>query len=177
MKVSEICGGVWREQPGPGWEQLTFPLRSSQRLRIAALATGAGSLAYAMELVLKGHWFVAAGLLVSAGLTVWRVRATRARNSSLPVQLTCASDGQLSLVLASGDIESVTLQPRSVRLGSHLLLILRGPKRTHCLLLGPDNLAPSELAALKRRLPTATAVPGTALHSLAASRGRSADPP
>jgi hypothetical protein len=92
-------------------------------------------------------------------------------------QLLCAGDGNLSLVFANHAVEAVSLSPSSLRLGRHLLLVLQGPIRVHRLLLGPDNLAPSELAALNRRLPTATVVPGTALHSLAAHRGRSAGQP
>lgn len=133
-------------------------------------------LAYTLELGWRGHPLAALAMLLATGMTAWRWRAWHAPNSSSALHLICAGDGRLTLVFADGSLEAVSLQPRSLRLGRHLLLVLQGPDRMHRLFIGPDNLASSELAALNRRLPMATVLPGTALHSDAAQRGRSADP-
>ncbi len=134
-------------------------------------------LACTFELGLRGHRFAALVMVPFTGVACWRWRAAHALDSSTPRHLICASDGRLSLVLASGNIEAVNLQPESLRLGRHLLLVLQGSNRRHRVFFGPDNLAASELAALNRRLPTATVIPGTAQHYVAAHRGRPADPP
>jgi hypothetical protein len=179
MKIPEVWPEEWGEpslhlRPAP--ERLELPLRPSPRLRIAARALAVALLAHTVELGLRGHPLAALAMLSFTGVAIWRWRAVHALDSSAPRHLVCDSDGRLSLVLASGNIEVVSLQPASLRLGRHLLLVLQGTDRRHRLWFGPDNLAASELAALNRRLPTATVVPGTAIHSVAAHRGRPADP-
>jgi hypothetical protein len=180
MKVRELWRGCWRDSPlqlRPAPERLELPLRPSPRLRGAALTSLLALLAYTLQLAVHGHLVAAAVMLLFTGAATWQWRLRSSQDGGSLRQLLCAGDGNLSLVFANHAVEAVSLSPSSLRLGRHLLLVLQGPTRVHRLLLGPDNLAPSELAALNRRLPTATVVPGTALHSLAAHRGRSAGQP
>ncbi len=180
MKIPNLCAGTRQEaslQLRPAPQLLELALYPSSRLRRAARCLVVALLAYTFELGFRGHPFAALALLLFTSVAAWRWRAWHALDSSTPRHLRCTSDGRLSLVSATGNVEEVSLQPESLRFGRHLLLVLRGSTRRHRVLLGPDNLAPGELAALNRRLPMATVVPGTALHSLAAHRGRPADPP
>jgi hypothetical protein len=180
MQIPNLWREGWREpalQLRPAPERLELPLRSSPRLRVAARSLLVALSAYTFELGLRGHPCAAVAMLLFTGVAAWRWQAAHRPDASTPRHFICGIDGRLTLVLEGGHIEAVSLRPESLHLGRHLLLVLQGSNCRHRVWLGPDNLAASELAALNRRLPAATVIPGTALHSLAAHRGRPADPP
>lgn len=136
---------------------LELPLRPSPRLRLAHRVLLVMMTLYALELWLGGHSLAApAMLLLAAGC------ALRRRPANGPGTLVLATDGRLFLRLGSAT-EQVHLSAASLRLGSHLLLVLRAGQRTVRVLLGPDNLSPELLAACQRRLPRSAST-GTALH-------------
>ncbi len=152
---------------------LELPLRPAPRLRVARRVLLLLILGYALELTLTGHRaMMLLALLAATGFgPVPRVfRADR----KIPDHLLLLPDGRL-WISYSGAVEEVTLQPESMRLGPHLLLVLRDGRHSLRLLLGPDNLAAADLAALRRRLPSGPVAPATALHSPPAS-GSQPDP-
>lgn len=102
---------------------------------------------YVLELVLEGHLVGAVLAVVLVVFGVWPGRAEPWR------RLRVEPDGQLLLISQGGESLEVRLGPGGVRLGQHLLLVLRSGRGLHRLLLGPDNLTAGQLAALKRRLP------------------------
>lgn len=124
----------------------------------------ASALLLTAELAWRGH-FVAAPvvvlLVVALGLH-WR-RTLRMRPES-PRRLLLAADGRFHVMTVGGGVDPVHLDPAGIRLGRHLLLLLRGGGR-YRLLLGPDNVEPAVLAALGRRLAGAVAPAATAIHS------------
>jgi hypothetical protein len=140
-------------------ETLELPLLRSRRLRLATRVFMAAVLLHALELALMEHLVAApSALLLAAGIA-----ARRTRPGESPHCLVLAADGRLFLCWREREMEQVQLLPASLRLGSHLLLILRGNRRTFRVLLGPDNLSAHLLAAFKRRLP-GPGHAGTALH-------------
>ena len=107
---------------------------------------------YATELLLLGHALAGSAVLAMvAGL--WWLRQREARpHRCCPRRLLIAADGRLHILTVGGALAEVSLDPASLRLGPWLLLVLRGEGRVMRLLLGPDNLDPSQLAALRWRL-------------------------
>jgi hypothetical protein len=165
--VKALLIPLWRRpplRPCPAPETLELPLLASPRLRIAARVFLLLILTYVVELWLTGHRLAAPMVLLAA--VGCMSRRTPASEGSLCLVL--AADGGLFLRSRRGAMEEVQLGPASLRLGSHLLLELRGSRRTVRVLLGPDNIAPDLLAAFKRRLP-GTGPVGTALHSVPAT--------
>ena len=167
-------GRLWREpalQLRTASESLELPLLPSPRLRSARRLLLSLIGLYVLELLWTGHW-------LAALLTVLAATTFRHRRASVadPCCLVLAADGRLFLRRTTGLDEEVRLSPASLRLGLHLLLVLRGKRSTIRLLLGPDNLAPVLLAALKRRLPSGTVVLATALHSVAAQGSKAQQP-
>jgi hypothetical protein len=154
---------LWRRpspRPRAAPEVLELPLLPSARLRIATRVLLAAILLYAVELMLMGHRVAAPlVLLIMAGITA----RGDIRQPESPRCLVLAADGRLFLCGRERGTAEVQLGSASLRLGPHLLLVLRGHSRTFRLLLGPDNLPPHLLAAFKRRLPE-TGDAGTALH-------------
>lgn len=153
---------LWR-RPAPrlraAAEVLELPLLPSSRLRIATGVFLATILLHAVELMLMSQPVAAPlVLLIATGM-----RARRTGQQESPRCLVLAADGRLFLCWREQHMEEVQPGPASLRLGPHLLLVLRGHGRTFRLLLGPDNLPPHLLAAFKRRLPE-TGDAGTALH-------------
>jgi hypothetical protein len=116
---------------------------------------GGLALLHVAELWRHGHQLAATVTLLSgAGGWAWqRARRPRARQ---PRRLLVTADGRVFLQLRDGAVEQASVGAASLRLGSTLLLVLRCGKRRHRLLLGPDNLARGQLAALQRRLPRGT---------------------
>ncbi len=152
---------LWRCPPPqacPAPADLELPLLPSPRLRIAIRMMLLMSLLYALELWLSGHRLAAPAMLLLAASCARRRRPT----SDGPRTLVLATDGRLFLRHGQA-MEQVQLAPASLRLGSHLLLVLRAGRRTVRGLLGPDNLPPELLAACQRRLPRSAST-GTALH-------------
>jgi hypothetical protein len=127
-------------------------------------------LLYMMELLLTGHQMAAMAVAVLAACGSWPCRQRMGARCAAPRSLILATEGRLFLETGEGRLQQVWLRPESLRLGPHVLLVLTAHDRTIRLLLGPDNLAAAQLAALKCRLPAGPAPPGTALHSPAASR-------
>jgi hypothetical protein len=171
------CAGLLRNlwwlpqlQLRPVASRLELPLRPSPWLRNARWMLRAAILLYAVELLLGHHWLAALLVALSAASGLWRGSSSQLRG------LLLAADGRLFLSVHCGGTEEVWLRPESLRIGAHLLLVLRGRHRTCRLLLGPDNLAADELAALKRRLPPEASRP-TGVHSVAAPGSKSSDPP
>jgi hypothetical protein len=165
---------LWRPpplRPCPAPEILELHLLPSSRLRVAVRLFLLMILLHALELWLTGHWLAAPLVLLAAAGYV--VRKKPAGHD--PCWLVLDRDGQMFLRSRRGSLEPVQLGAASLRLGSHLLLILRGSHRTIRLLLGPDNLAPDLLAAFKRRLP-GTSPAGTALHSVPATGSKPRSP-
>jgi hypothetical protein len=121
-----------------------------------------------LELMLTGHWLAAGAVAVTAVLGGWP--PGQGKSGRRPRQLVIATDGRLLLDYPEGEMKEAQLLRQSMRLGSHVLLVLAAGGHVHRLLLGPDNLNPGQLAALKCRLPAGSAPPGTALHSPAAPR-------
>jgi hypothetical protein len=156
-------------------EALELALRPSPRLRLARRALAIAVLLYLLELLLTGHRIAALAIALLVACSSWPWMARVGTSPAMPQRLVLATDGRLFLEHRGGSLEEVRLRPESLRLGSHVLLVLTGAGRTIRLLLGPDNLAPAQLAALQRRLPAGSAPPATALHSPAASRR--SDPP
>jgi hypothetical protein len=133
-------------------------------------------LLYALELVLRGHVFMA-GAVCALGFAWVRVRRKMLLfRPANPRKLQMTADGRL-LLHADAVGEEVSLQPSSLWLGRHVLLVLRGRARTWRLLLGPDNLDAAALAALSRRLPPATFPAGSALHSVTPQQAGISPPP
>lgn len=172
-RSAAIPHGLFRGQPlqlRPAPEALELPLRTSPRLRLARRALGLAVLLYTVELLLTGHWIAAPVIALLAACGSWPCRARTGASSATLHCLVLATDGRMFLEAGAGIAHEVWLRPESLRLGPHLLLVLASPGSTIRLLLGPDNLHPAQLAALKCRLPAGPAPPGTALHSPVASR-------
>lgn len=173
--------GLWwapspRLRPAP--ETLELPLQPSPRLRKARALLLSSIFLYGLELLLTGHWLALAATVgvAAVGFGPW-CRLPRSGRPE-PRHLVLAASGRLILTYPGDREEDVCLSARSLRLGSHLLLVLEGAGRTHRLLLGPDNLAPAELAALRRRLPAGpVAAAATALNSVAAPDSNPAHEP
>jgi hypothetical protein len=144
-------------------------LRVLRRLFLFAI------LLYAVELLLNRHWF-AAPLAMLASSAFGHRRAFAIATGGSADCLVVAPDGRLFLKSRAGGIEEVWLRPASLRLGPHLLLVLRSSGPDVRLLLGPDNLPAPLLAALNRRLLAGTVASGTALHWVTAS-GSKTQPP
>ncbi len=126
---------------------------------------------YATQLLLLGHWVVAAGLGVLALATKFALRRLAPQGSSAPRRLLLAADGRLHVTCMGGALEQVELGGESLWLGSAVLLVLRAPGRCHRVLLGRGNVDPAALAALRRRLRgAATMRPATAVDSGATHR-------
>ncbi len=157
-----------RVQLRPAPEALVLPLRRSSRLRLALRILSLGVLGYVLELILTGHALAAGAVALMSACGSWRWRR-RPGGAGLR-QLVVATDGRLFLGTRDGSMEEMQLRPQSLRLGPHVLLVLAARGHVHRLLLGPDNLTPAQLSALKCRLPMRPAPTGTALHSPAAPR-------
>jgi len=116
---------------------------------------------------LQGNQFLAAGIFAAAlvaSSVLWRWLWPGASRSVR--QLRLGQDGSTSLLTADGRRQVVALRPGSMRLGPYLLLVLRAEANRHRLLLGPENVDPGSLAALRRRLRRPPAVPGLAVDCL-----------
>jgi hypothetical protein len=123
---------------------------------------------YAAQLLLLGHWVMAAGLGLLALATKFALRQMTPRGSGAPRRLLLSADGRLHVACSGGALEQVELGGESLWLGSAVLLVLRAPGRCHRVLLGRGNVDPAALAALRRRLRgAATMRPATAVESKA----------
>ena len=130
-------------------------------------------LLHAAELLLRGHWVVAAGMgLIAAGTHLgWRSWLPQDADAARRLLLT--ADGSLYVHCIGGATRAVTLAGESLWLGSTVLLVLRSPGRTYRLLLGTGNLEAFALATLRRRLRgAAVAAPEPAVDSASGYRTR-----
>lgn len=153
---------LWREPlptlPGSA-RGVQFPLHPSRVAREGRWLMLTLSCLYLGQLVLLGHLRVAVPAAVAAGAFAWLSRA--APRSSKPARrLLWSADGRLHLLEAGGSVVPVTLQSSSMRLGRWLLLVLRDDAGTRRWLVGPDNLDPAGLAALRRRVAAIPQRPG-----------------
>lgn len=163
--------GLWSAappQPCSAMQVLVLPLRPSPRWRATLRLLRWLVAAHALELLLTRHWLAAMLVAMLAACCLTGGRSPRGRYLRL-------ESGRMCLVHPGGVLEEVRLGSGSMRLGPHLLLVLQGGKGIHRVLLGPDNVAARELAALNRRLPGGTASM-TALHSVAATGSKSSQP-
>jgi hypothetical protein len=147
---------MWRE-PAPGLRpasrSLDIPLRPSPLARRAAGLFVLAQVLYLLELVLLGRLLPALLAVGLAAGSAWLCLRPPRGAACTPRRLLLAADGRWHLLTVSGTLEQLALQPASLRLGRWLLLMFQtGDRRTHRLLLGPDNLDPAQLAALQRRL-------------------------
>lgn len=152
----KVCRGLWQAPPPALRESpagLELPLLPSPRLRQALRLLGCLAVLHAAELFRHGHPLAAFLMLAGTGGALWAWRLSGRLWPARPRRLVLAADGQIYLQLYGGAVEPATLGGASLRLGRRLLLVLQCRKRRYRLLLGPDNLAPAELAALQRRLP------------------------
>jgi hypothetical protein len=137
-------------RPGPG---LDLILRPSIRVRWGGGLFVLVALGHAAGQWLQGSLPRAAAILAAtaiASVSLWRWLSP---GKALSAQrLLAGPDGSLCLVTGDGRSWEVTLMPGSMRLGPYLLLVLRTAHCRHRLLLGPDNVDPANLAALRRRL-------------------------
>lgn len=132
-----------------------IPLRPSPVTRKGRWLLHALQGAYLLQLVSLGHLSVAVIVLVISAASAWQCR--QGRPSSAPAtRLLLSSDGRVHLLGIGNRVAAATLQPCSMRLGPWLLLVLRDASGTRRLLLGPDNVDPVQLAALRRRLAAST---------------------
>lgn len=170
--VQVLCD-LWRVAPPrllPGAHALDLPLRPSPRLRRVRFLLRILALACVVELLVQRHW-LAAALIATASACRW---------SSAGPALRCLrleADGRIFLTLADGRVAEAWLAPGGVRIGSHVVLVLRSFAGTRRLLFGPDNLGEMELAGLGRRLSGGTASAGSGLHSVTAHGSKLSVPP
>lgn len=131
---------------------LVLALRPSPLARRLGRAFTAAQLLYAAELALLGHGRVA--VLVACLPVALHLHGRMRRRSSWrePGRLVLTARGRLHLFAGTGAVEEVRLASCSLGLGPWLLLCLDGTSGRYRLLLGPDNLDPTRLAALRRRL-------------------------
>ncbi len=94
---------------------------------------------------------VAAGAAIGGALCAALWLETAGNGAARPIALRLDGRGQLALCFTGGVQESVRLGAGSLFIGRGALLVLHGRRRHH-LWLGPANLAPAQLAALRRWL-------------------------
>ena len=145
-------------RPGP---RLELTLRPASRARWCGGLFLLLALVHAAGLWRQGNQPLALGTLVAvlfASAVLWHWLWPSQSRSFRQLQL--EPDGSTFLLTADGRRQAVTLIPGSLRLGQHLLLVLRAGDCCHRLLLGPGNTDPDRLAALRRRLRRPPTVPG-----------------
>lgn len=146
----------WWVEPWPlpraAARSLEIALRPSPLERIAHRWLLIAQFLYAAELGWTGHWPEWVCVLVLA--VVWaRVSCHRFGHSRRSLRrLILAADGRLHGLVANGDVVGLRLHPSSLSLGHWLLLRVVGAGHRHLLVLGPDNVEPSVLAELRRRV-------------------------
>lgn len=165
-RMAVICRNGWQlavRQLVRGWldpcplpraamRSLEIPLLPSPLARRAHRCLLIAQLLFAAELGWTGYWPEWAGVL---GLVLpwWWMSPDRHGRSGRPLRrLILAADGRLHGLAANGDVVRLQLHPSSLSLGHWLLLRVVGEGRCHLLVLGPDNVEPSVLAELRRRV-------------------------
>lgn len=152
---------AWRAMPGL-WKEaapelpeaaagLQLPLLPSRMVRRGGWLLLAAQGVYLAQLIYLGHLLVATLVVALGAAFAWNLRRAAGTTRSAR-RLLLAADGRLHLLDPGGRLLPVRLHPASMRLGPWLLLVLvtgTGPQR---LLLGPDNVDPGRLAALRRRV-------------------------
>lgn len=151
--VTEAACRQWRE-PWPvaraSRQGLDIPLLPSPLVRRCSWLLLLVLLLHAFVLVWTQHpWsaLFATGVAVSA----WLGRRVGCP-PDVALRLLVNADGRLQLLMASETLQDVQVHPASMRLGPWMLLRLRMPRAGLTVLLGPDNVEPAVLAALRRRL-------------------------
>jgi hypothetical protein len=109
-------------------------------------------LLFAAELGWTGHWPGSACTLMLA-LGWWLMSRRWSRRSGRQLRrLVIAADGGLFGLVSNGEVVELRLHPSSLSLGNWLLLRVVEGRHRHLLVLGPDNVVPSALAELRRRV-------------------------
>lgn len=161
QRMRESLAGTWRALPGL-WREplpqlpdaaagLQLPLHPSRVVRMGGWVLLAVQGLYLAQLIYLGHLVVATPVAVIGVTFAWRLRAGSSAAQTAR-RLLLAADGRLHLLEVGGGLQPAALHPGSMRLGAWLLLVLSTGTGTHRLLLGPDNLDPDKLAALRRRV-------------------------
>jgi hypothetical protein len=164
--VPETLAAAWRAMPLL-WKESTpvlpraagglqVPLRPSPLARRAVWLLLALQGLYLVQLVYLGHVVVATLVAALGSALAWHLRR-RIATQWAAQRLLLSADGRLHLLVPGGRLLAATLHPASMRLGAWLLLVLRAGTDTHRLLLGPDNVDPALLSALRRRI---ASIPG-----------------
>jgi hypothetical protein len=147
-------------RPHPASSSLEVPLAPLPAARRLARFYLVSLCLYAGQLLLLGHWVMAAVMLLLAAATKIAQRQMAPRGPRAPRRLLLAADGRLYVACVGGVVEPVELAGESLWLGSAVLLVLRTPGHRHRVLLGRGNLDPGSLATLRRRLRGAARVSG-----------------
>jgi hypothetical protein len=151
----------------PATHSLELPLTPLPALRTATWLLLAVLTLQALHLLWFAQWRALAVLLPVALLSCLQLAA--ARRPALPRRMLWTAAGRVYLCQGGRPPREVVIGGDSTWLGPAVLLVLKSPGRCQSLLLGPGNLDPVTLAALRRRLRAAAAA-ATALHSRFAHR-------
>ena len=156
-RLHELLPQLWRESP-PGLPEagqgLQIPLRPSPLASKGRGLLHALLASYLVQLLLLDHLRVAVLVMLLWAAFAWQCRM--AKSPAPARRLLLSADGRLHLLGTGNTLAVAALQSCSMRLGPWLLLVLRDDTGTRRLLLGPDNVDPVQLAALRRRLTVIT---------------------
>lgn len=159
IAVADAACRQWREpwlMARASREGLDIPLLPSPLLRRCSRWLLLALLVHVAVLVWTQHpWSALFTTAVAA--SAW-LRRQPGRPPAVARQLLLNADGRIHLLMSSGDLQAVQVHPSSMRLGSWMLLRLVTPRGRQSVLLGPDNVEPAVLAALRRRLTSGAAL-------------------
>lgn len=151
--VSEAACRQWREPwpaARPSREGLEIPLLPSPLVRRSSRILLVALLLHAAVLFWTQHpWSALVAAVMAGSAWLW---LRFGRPPDVAQRLLVAADGRFHLLVASGQVQAVHVHPASMRLGSWVLLRLSAPRMRLTVLLGPDNVEPAVLTALRRRL-------------------------
>jgi uncharacterized membrane protein len=147
---------AWRTPPParlrPAAHALEFAITSLPLARRALAAVAVAFVCLELQLCWREHFPAAAALLLVVAAAVMRLRHTDHHDPASPRRVLLAADGRIWLFCVGGAAHAATAGGESIWLGANLLLVLHGTFGCRRLLLGPGNLDPATLAALRRRL-------------------------
>lgn len=115
----------------------------------------------AWDLQHRGALWAAAFVALGGGAQAWGLWSLQRNGVGRIRRLHLLSTGGVLLVTPHHS-EEARLAPCSLRIGSHVLLLFRGPPAPVRLLLGPENLSAGDYAALGRWLQRMAGGQGTA---------------
>ena len=148
----EACGAAPAQQSARRRNSLELALRPQPRALAAGVLYTLLALAHALELLMQrnGWWsFMVFGCSVLAAVTIWRWQSVRCETLRLELR----GDGTVRLAAGNGRWLHAAVQPHSLRLGRHWLLVVITEEGLQLRLwVGPGNLQGAEWAALGRWL-------------------------